>query len=69
LDEDRALINPILSQALGYAEWVRGEQIHPRTLAVNTASILQGIQFFCPLNKYLKLLFIATQKSSGSTKY
>ena len=28
------IFNPIPSQALGYAEWVRGEQIHPRTLAV-----------------------------------
>ena len=34
-------LNPIPRQALGYAEWVRGEQIHPRTLAVNTAFILQ----------------------------
>ena len=49
------LFNPIPRQALGYAEWVRGEQIHPRTLAVNTAFILQGIQFFSPLNKYLIL--------------
>ena len=48
-------INPILCQALGYAEYIRGEQIHPRTLAVNTAFILQGIQFFCPLNKYFIL--------------
>ena len=47
--------NPILCQALGYAEYIRGEQIHPRTLAVNTAFILQGIQFFCPLNKYFIL--------------
>ena len=46
---------PILCQALGYAEYIRGEQIHPRTLAVNTAFILQGIQFFCPLNKYFIL--------------
>ena len=47
--------NTIPSQALGYAEYIRGEQIHPRTLAVNTAFILQGIQFFCPLNKYFIL--------------
>ena len=47
--------NPIQCQALGYAEYIRGEQIHPRTLAVNTAFILQGIQFFCPLNKYFIL--------------
>ena len=33
--------SPIPRQALGYAEWVRGEEIHPRTLAVNTAFILQ----------------------------
>ena len=44
-------LNPIPSQALGYAEYVRGEQIHPKTLEVNTAFILQGIQFFCPFNK------------------
>ena len=48
-------LNPIQCQALGYAEYIRGEQIHPRTLAVNTAFILQGIQFFCPLNKYFIL--------------
>ena len=51
----RLAFNPIHSQALGYAEYIRGEQIHPRTLAVNTAFILQGIQFFCPLNKYFIL--------------
>ena len=48
-------LNPILCQALGYAEYIRGEPIYPRTLAVNTACILQGIQFFCPLNKYFIL--------------
>ena len=31
------VINPIPSQALGYAEYIRGEQIHPRTLAVNVS--------------------------------
>ena len=51
--EKRFNPNPI--QALGYAEYVRGEQIHPRTLAVNTAFILKGIQFFCPLNIYFIL--------------
>ena len=38
---DMRPINPIPRQALGYDEWVRGEQIHPKTLAVNTAFILQ----------------------------
>ena len=54
-DNQELHLNPIHRQALGYAEWVRGEQIHPRTLAVNTACILQWIQFFCPLNKYFIL--------------
>ena len=40
-DRYEVRFNPIPSQALGYAECIRGEQIHPKTLAVNTASILQ----------------------------